>query len=238
MSVSHAVQRALASVPYLAAAAVVAVVAGAGLGDAARALLGGVVTLGVLASALVVGAALGTLAATRAALGGGAALRAAARSAAALNGAVPALLLAAVLAVLAAGGDAATAWIAYAVPAFAYGAATALGALDAGADGAIVVAALGRGVPPGEVFRRHALPLTLARAADGAGPTIGLLTAGAGIVEHLCNVPGAGRMCATAALIGDSGAATAALTVLCLIAVALDAAAGATAAHWLPRRTA
>lgn len=237
MSLSHAVQRVISSAPHIAAVVVVAVIAGAGLGTLADALLGGIVTLAILASALVVGAVLGTIAGTRSRLGGGAVLDLTAKAAASLNGAVPALLTAAVLAAFAAGGDPATAWVAYALPAFAYGAATARAVLEARADGGIVFAALGRGVAPSDVFRRHALPLTLARTADGIGPTVGLLTAAAAIVEHLCGVPGAGRMCASAVLIGDAGGALAALAVLCLVAVLLEAAAAAAASNWLPRRS-
>lgn len=237
MSLSHAAQRVIASAPHIAVVAVAAVIAGAGLGAIADAILGGIVTIAVLASALVVGAVLGTIAGTRSRLGGGMILDLVAKAAASLNGAVPALLTASVLAAFAAGGDPATAWVAYALPAFAYGAATARAVLEAKVDGGIVFAALGRGVAPVDVFRRHALPLTLARTADGIGPTVGLLTAGCAIVEHLCGVPGVGRMCANAVLIGDAGSALAALAVLCLVAVTLEAGASAAAWNWLPRRS-
>lgn len=234
---SQAVHRLASSAPHLIAVIIVAGLVGAGLSDAWDALLGTAVSGLFLGSALALGTAGGALIGTRAELGH-AGFVAPGRFLAALHGSIPAFVPAVVLTAVAIGGDPATAWIALALPAAAYGSHTALTALDGAVDHGIVVAAMGRGVSAHDVFRRHALPVALARAAFGLGPTIGLTAATAAPVEWLCGVPGAGRMCAVAAASGDVGPAVAALVGLFIVAVALDVVAAAVATHWLPRRAA
>jgi peptide/nickel transport system permease protein len=236
MSPNHVVYRVLASAPLLIAVLVVAAFAGAGLSVMVDALTGAVITGLVLGLGVAVGVGGGVVFGTRAVLAESRWAALPVRGLASAHGALPALAPAAALAALAIGRDPIAAWIAYCLPALAYGAWVAVVTLDGSADQGFVLAALGRGVSRRDVFRRHALPLTLARAAEGIGPLIGMMTASAAVVERFADVNGAGALCARAVARGDVGATTAGLAGLIAVAVAIDAAAIALVQRWLPRK--
>jgi len=227
MSPNRAASRLLASAPVFAIAVVVAGLAGADWSGLVEGAIGAAITGVVLVSALIPGVAFGAWAGALA--GAGALPRRIefiVRLPAGGRDALAAPLVAALIVAIG-GSDAAVAWAAYLVAAFAGAARSALAALDEGEGRDGVVAAMGRGVTTGAIARRHAFPLAFTRAVAEMGPTVAGLTAGAVIVETVAGLPGAGQDCARAALSGNGAAFAASVAALFLVAIVIDAAGAA-----------
>lgn len=191
MSPNHAVSRLLAQAPILAAAGLVAGLAGAGWGGLVDGLTGAAITGVVVVSGLIPGVAFGAWAGARAGVGAlPSGLQILVRLPAVGSRVLIAPLVAGVIVAIG-GEDVWVAWFSYLVAAFAEAARSSLAALDAGEGRDGVIAASGRGVPIGVIVRRHAFPLAFTRAVAEMGPTVSGLTAGAVIVEALTGLPGA-----------------------------------------------
>lgn len=228
MSPNHVASRLLASAPVLVAVVVAAGLAGAGWGDLAGVLPGAAVTGVVLVSALIPGLAIGAWAGARVGVGGAPSwLDFAVRVAAAARGTPIVALIAPILAavVVAIGGrDAAVVWFAELAAAVLAAARSSALALETGEGRDGVVAALGRGVAPGTIVRRHAFPLAFTRTVAEMGPTTAALTAGSAVVETVTGLPGVGQACARAAMSGNAPAFAAAVAALFAVAMVIDAA--------------
>ncbi|MCW2238354.1 ABC transporter permease subunit [Azospirillum canadense] len=256
---SFAARRLAAVVPALLLFALCAALAAAAYapdwsGALRSALAGLPVTVVLVVPPLAAGTLLGALLGLTASLRPRSLCGRAGRTLGALGPALPAFLLAAVLAapftMMGRSGWAALplAWLALAVPPAAQAARLAREALDDelhGDDvkdglprapgGVALLAARGRGLGERTVLWHHAVPLGVAAVVGGLRIAVVATVAGAVAAESLFDVPGAGRLFVTAARASDAGIAVPALAALCGLAVLLGA--GAAVLHgWLDPR--
>lgn len=231
MNPNIAVHRLLAASPLLVALLVVALLAGAGVSEAWEALVGGLVTLGVLAPPILVGMVAGAMAASRVLVAGPSLAGCGLRVAGVIDGALPAVVPAVLLFALGADGLVG-AWLAFLAPAIVHGLRSGSGAIDSAGG---FLAAIGRGGALRSIATRHAVPLAVVRAVEDSTPLIGVSAAVVAAVEMLMAVPGAGALCIGAAQKGDSATVAAGISALVAVVAVLDAVTAGVAARWLPR---